>query len=370
MSDSNGNFFAAELSPLIVQSIIESMALGLMVIDPKGQIVVTNKVLADILGFEQEDMLRQGWGQLFIDSEHNIEFNQVFIDVIWKETVNLQRTVPYQRPDGEVRTLTMTTSYLTTDDTMHGIVLLVEDVTQREQMRGREHRMMQAMNQLQAERSESLNKLALSVAHQIRNPMMTIGGFAGLLRKGDNVREKDLEYLDIIREEVRKLESIVTAVVEYASITSADKGSMQILDVLHLSLRRLEDNPLMQERPPEVNIQCPACSMEGDMEMLARALEEILHNALEASAGLEQPVLLLKADKGPDSITIQVEDKGVGIKKEFLPYIFDPFFTTRADKVGMGLCLAKRIALEHQGNIKVSSEPGSGTVVELQLPLE
>lgn len=372
MSQEKTNTPAHGLSPLIVRSIVESMPLGVMVINSQGQITVANKVLSEVLGHSQQELLQKGWGQLFIDSDRNIEFNQVFIDVIWKETVELQRTVPYLRPDGEMRTLILTTSYLKTGDDMHGIVLLVQDVTQRERMQERERRMLQAMSQLQTERSEGLNKLALSVAHQIRNPMMTIGGFAGLLRKSSTASEKDVEYLDIIRDEVKKLEGVVTAVVEYASITSADKRSVKVSDVLYMALRRAEEGPQlakMGEKGPEINIQCPVCSVEGDPEMLARALEELLLNALEARRS-DTPRITMRAEKGESMLRISVEDDGEGIKKEFMPYIFDPFFTTRADKVGMGLCLAKRIALEHEGGLTLKSESGRGAVAELALPLE
>jgi len=357
------------LSPLIVRNIVESMPLGVMVINPDGHITVANKALADVLGYSQQEMLQKGWGQLFIDSDRNIEFNQVFIDVIWKEIVDLQRTVPYERPDKGMRTLTLTTSYLKTDEDMEGIVLLVQDVTQRERMQERERRMLQAMSQLQAERSEGLSKLALSVAHQIRNPMMTIGGFAGLLRKSSCASEKNVEYLDIIRDEVMKLEGLVTAVVEYASITSADRQTFKVSDALHVALRRLEDRPLMREAAPEVNILCPACSLQGDLDMLARGLEELLANAVEASPR-NRARIVLRVEQGEENLRIRVEDQGEGIKKEFMPYIYDPFFTTRADKVGMGLCLAKRIALEHEGSLSLESTEGEGTVAMLVLPLE
>jgi len=198
--------------------------------------------------------------------------------------------------------------------------------------------------------------------------MMTIGGFAGLLRKSADIPEKNWEYLDIIREEVQKLEGVVTAVVEYASITSADKHSLTLSDLLHLALHKLEKHPLMQQKTPEVSIQCPVCRMQGDMEMLARALEELVANALEAShAGTPQVALRVKQEK--KMVRIQVEDQGEGVKKEFMPYIYDPFFTTRADKVGMGLCLAKRIALEQQGGLTLHSEKGEGAVAELTLPI-
>ncbi len=368
MGGDNESCPRGQLSPLIVQSIIESMALGVMVIDPDGHIIVVNEALSQVLGYPRDEMLRKGWGQLFIDSERNIEFNQVFIDVIWKEMVNLQRTVPYIRPDSSSRILTLTTSFLRAEGSMEGIILLVEDVTETVRMHQREREMFSAMNQLHTERNEGLNKLALSVAHQIRNPMMTIGGFASLMRRNSRCDDRDHEYLDIIREELEKLEKLVSAVVEYASITSAEKQPVRVREVLNQAMDNVRQRSATGARLEHVQIKCPECSMQGDLDMLARAVEEVLRNALDAtveSSGIE---LLAHHDDG--TVLIDIEDKGAGIKEEYMPYVFDPFFTTRTDRVGMGLCLAKRIVLEHQGTITIKSEPGIGCRVTLQLPRE
>lgn len=374
-----GSCFVGELSPLIVSSVIDGMALGLMVVNPQGHIVVANRALAQILGHPREEMLQKGWAQLFIDNERNLEFNQVFIDVIWKEMVNLQRAVPYLRPDGEARTLSVTSSYLSADGAMQGIVLLVEDVTERESLIARERRLAGTMHQMQAERTEGLNKLALSVAHQIRNPMMTIGGFAGLLRRRQPGPEESGQYLDIIRDELRKLEGLVAAVVEFAGIGTAEKAPVELLHLAERAVHRLGAR-LAERQPldvpaPRIQLDCVGCTLLGDEDLLSRALVELLCNAVEATAGQGgdaggDSVITLQVRHVEQQVQVLVTDHGEGIHQEYLPYIFDPFFTTRTDRVGMGLCLVKRIVLEHMGSIQVQSEPGAGTSMTLLLPRE
>lgn len=373
MSENNNRCHTNGLSPLIVSSIIESMALGLMVIDPAGKIVVANQALADILGYSVPTMLSKGWGPLFIDNEQNLDFNQVFIDVIWNEQQNLQRTVPYERPDGTIRTVSMTTSYLKAEDSMEGIVLLVEDVTQREELLRRERDMMQDMNELQVERSEGLSKLALSVAHQIRNPMMTIGGFANLMQKTASLPERDVEYLGIIREELGKLEGIVSAVADYAGVGNPQRESLQTGKVLEHALDKLMrrgSETLSGFDPQKVALDYEDCVFEADLEKISRAMVELLANAADATmrGGGDPAKVVLSARQDREYVVLLVTDKGEGIKNEYKPYIYDPFFTTRPDRTGMGLCLAKRIALEHQGALTVESEAGEGARAMIRIP--
>ncbi len=368
MDQPNDTCSRGELSPLIVNSIIDSMALGLMIVDPKGHIVVANQVIASILGISRAKLLCQGWGQLFIDSDSNIEFNQVFIDVIWNEIQDLQRRVPYYRPDGEKRTLNVTTSFLKHQGEMQGIILLMEDVTEAIRMHEREKRILNAVNRLQAERNEGLNKLALSVAHQIRNPMMTIGGFSSMMLKTEGRSEQDKEHLGIIREELLKLERVVKAVVEYASLNEVKKTEVSLDDLVHKAVEELRDRAQHENIHLHVRLSCTSCEVLGDKEMLPRAVEELLANSLEAGglAGAVDVTLEYR----DNNARLSVQDQGEGIKEEFLPFVFDPFFTTRSHKVGMGLSLAKRIVQEHQGSIFIESETGQGTTVTMILPRE
>ncbi len=355
-----------DLSPLIVRSIIDSMALGLMVIDPKGRIVVANQVLSGILGIPRAELLSKGWGQLFIDSESNIEFNQVFIDVVWSEIQNLQRTVAYFTPEGDRRILNVTSSFLSAQGELEGVVLLMEDVTETMQLHEREKQMLSAMNRLQTERTQGLNKLALSVAHQIRNPMMTIGGFASLMLKTNDRSELDVEHLDIIRQELHKLERMVRAVVEYASIPAVERKPVSLEALLDKAVGHVHARIIDRGAALDVQADCPQCTILADAGMLVRALEELLLNSLEA--GSAEVAVSMRLENDASLAVLHIADTGEGIKEDYLPFVFDPFFTTRGQKVGMGLSLAQRIVQEHQGAIELESVFGKGTTAILRLP--
>lgn len=368
-----GLYVGERMEPLIVRSIVENMPIGLMVIDPAGKIIVSNAALCAILGLAREDLAQKGWGELFIREDMNLEFNQVLIDVILKEVENLQRRVPYEAPDGRVLQLSLTSSYLTVDAQLVGIVLLVEDVTETYLLHQRETQMLSTMHQLQLERSEGLSKLALSVAHQIRNPMATIGGFAHMLLKSKCMDAAAAEPLGIILSELRKLENLVRVVTEYASIPQASAKKVQVKALLEHAVERLSATASARGRKVRVLISC-ATRVEAavDLATFPGALDAVMLNALEAApegGAPDEGVEICVAVKVTQAmLRISVVDKGVGVAAKDLPFVFDPFYTTKPQAVGMGLCLAKRVALEHHGEITIASEEGQGAEITLRVP--
>jgi len=357
------------MESIIIQSIVESMPIGLMVIDPVGRIIVANAALCSILGRDREEMKHKGWGELFILEDRNLDFNQVFIDVILREMVDLRRSVPYENSSGGLQHLSVTSSYLKVDGGLVGIVLLVEDVTEKHVLHVRETQMLSTMNQLQRERSEGLNKLALSVAHQIRNPMATIGGFAHMLMKTKPQDRASTESLEIILSELRKLENIVRVVTQYASIPQAQPRPVQLKALLENSAERLVATAQALGREAKVTIDCPADALvDVDPASFPSVLDAVLLNALEAAQDHSAASISLAASQSEGSMQLTIADAGKGIAAEDLSFVFDPFFTTKPQAVGMGLCLAKRVVLEHHGDIVVASRPGNGVEVSIRLP--
>jgi PAS domain S-box-containing protein len=360
------------MDPLIVRRIVENMPIGLMVIDPAGKIVVANEALRQILELSTEELGSKGWGELFIKEDRNLEFNQTLIDVILKEVENLQRRASYETPSGQVKQLSVTSSYLTDENQLVGIVLLVEDVTERHRMHQRETRMLSAMHQLQVERTEGLNKLALSVAHQIRNPMSTIGGFAHMLLRNTKLEPDAEQNIRIILSELRKLENLVRVVAEYASIPQARTLPVRVNTLIENAFERLERIAEERGRLLRLSLNCgPEMEAAVDPSTFPGALDAILLNALEAaSESVKAAEIEVFAEYGAGGLRIRVRDFGAGVAATDLPYVFDPFFTTKPQAVGMGLCMAKRVALEHQGEIFMISEQGEGAEVTLRAPLK
>lgn len=376
---------------IFVDNILESMPLGCMVINGAGEVVFVNAALTAVLGFSREELTSGGWGERFFSREENYEFNQILVDVINQELAQLRRETPYHvQGEDAPRHLAVTSSFLRDQGAVAGIVLLVEDVTELHRRQEREKALFEHLAALQQERSESLRQLALSVAHQVRNPAMTIGGFASLMLKGHRMPEPARQKLDIIREEAVKLERTVKAVAEYASLPQLQRQAVSMPALvqavseearcqcctvtvdMHCDVKPAVepsgDSPgEVAAVPPECQPQLPGGVLLVDPTQVRRALRAVYANAFEAAVDgkvrVETDVL-----PGRQGVVVRIRDDGCGIASKDMPFIFDPFFTTKPGNVGMGLCEARLIMLEHHGDVAVESQPGAGATVVLTFP--
>jgi anti-anti-sigma factor len=355
------------MEPIIIENIYESLPVGLLVVDPQGEIILANPAAAKILGHPGELIRGRGWADLFLEAEENILFNQVFLDVILEEKLNLQRTVPYLRPNGEMLQLAITTSFIRSDQKLVGIVMLVDDVTEIHQLHLHEMTILEEKHRLQRERTESLHKLAMAIAHQLRNPTTAIGGFAAILLKKMGPDTSAGKYLENILSCTSRLEALVRSVHDYTTLPPLSPRRI----VAEQLCEKLQQHVMgkAEELCREVSLTIGAenIDLEVDPKLFVQALNEIADNAVEALPHVEGKIEVHVSQKG-GTLFIEIRDNGVGISEEDLPYVFDPFFTTKAVGVGMGLCRAKRIIAEHNGNLRIESAPGRGTKVQIQTP--
>ena len=242
---------------------------------------------------------------------------------------------------------------------------------EKEDMLRRESDLLLNSKRLLEEKLESLDRLARSLAHEIRNPVTAIGGLTQrLLRKGYN-SNIDSEYLANILTGVRSLEKIVREVRAYADMP-VPMLSQEDLGALLGSLGG-EYADQAQAAGVKLTLEGQA-GREGqvsawiDQEQIRIILRVLMDNALEAMPKGGSLTLSLAGDQA--SAIIEVSDTGTGIPTKDLPFLFDPLFSTKADAVGMNLAIAKRIATEHQGDLKVEDTSDQGTTFRLSLPLE
>ncbi len=345
------------LRKAVRDAIVDSMPVGLMVINHEGQVVLANNALEAMLGFSRDQLMSAPWGALFFAHAENHEFNDVIMDVIRRELVNLHRTLPYKNPkDGRLLMLSIISSYLSNGGDADGVVLMVEDVTESHTRQQREKRLLWERNLLQRERADGLKKLALSVAHQVRNPAMTIAGFARSIGKEDCLSEGARERVDIILKESAKLETTVNTVAGYASLPRPALERVVVGEALQelKHAPELEHDPRLRLAGEENALRAV---IAADRSQLLRALRHIVDNGLEfCENGVEVAARL--QDNGDLAITIQ--DDGPGIPSENLPYIFDPFYTTKPQAVGMGLTEARHIVLDNHGELEVESPAADG----------
>ena len=357
------------MKKVIVQNILESMSIGLIVVDAEGEIVATNPAASSILGYEQKEIRSKRWAELFLERQENEAFNQILIDVVMGERTGMHQEVPYFTPNGQRLQLSITSSFLHDRQKIVGLVMLIDDITELYRLHQEEKRALEERNRLQHERAVSLNHFAMSVAHQIRNPLMSLGGFLNRIFKNIDQQEPHAAYIVPIMNGMKRLEAIVTAVEEYTSISRLEKTPVLLGEIVDQVRLDLDMKAAALNKRIGWSIQLSANDVSLDYSLFAQALTELLVNALESFTGEEGRIEIV-AERERQHLMIEIRDSGAGIKEEYQPFIFDPFFTTKAAGIGMGLSKVKRIIAEQNGEIQVQSSQGSGTKVNIRLPID
>jgi two-component system sensor histidine kinase HydH len=221
---------------------------------------------------------------------------------------------------------------------------------------------------IRSERLAAMGNLVQGVAHEIRNPVMTIGGFSQRIKKELGSNEKIGKYVDIIIDETNRLENLVRRIREFAEVQVC-LLTLERPDTLLLeALKQAKDIAKGQGVKVVTEIPSELPKMRIDANQLLTALNNLLENALEAMpAG---GTLTVKANVTSDHLLIVVEDTGCGIPKEKLAAVYDPFVTSKTKGAGLGLTLVHQVVMNHHGEIQLSSEVNRGTVVTIRLPLE
>jgi signal transduction histidine kinase len=220
----------------------------------------------------------------------------------------------------------------------------------------------------QKERLSSLGRLSTVIAHEIRNPLMIIKASLATLR-GDEVSSSELrEAVVDIDGEIARLNRIVTEVLDFARPIRFDLAEAGLNDICRESAAAAWAG----DPDPRVRLDLDD-SIPGvvtDAERLRTALVNILANARHAVQSSPRPdPVLVRTRRDHAHVTVTIQDRGVGISPENMARIFDPYFTTRRAGTGLGLPIAKNIIEGLGGALSVSSQPGEGTEIHIDLPL-
>jgi signal transduction histidine kinase len=221
---------------------------------------------------------------------------------------------------------------------------------------------------IRSERLAAMGHLVQGVAHEIRNPVTTIGGFAGRLEKELKGRPKLQKYISFIMEQSERLENIVKQVREFSDILSGKLKTGEITGVLDQVIEKFE--PLAQRQNIAFSFQIdrglPLIKMDSAQLMLA--LTNVIENALDSMP--EGGNLTLTAKLEEHYIKINILDTGCGIAQKDQASVYDPFFTSKTRGAGLGLTMVHQIIMNHNGEIEIKSQEGKGTQVTLSFPLK
>jgi len=226
---------------------------------------------------------------------------------------------------------------------------------------------------IQAEKLASLGRLTADVAHEIRNPLSSIGGFARRLSKVA-CDEKEKGYADIIRCEVDRLEKILRDVLAFSREAKFHLVKHDIGYVVNDILLVLEDMCKEQHIDIEVRIDKDVPPILIDIEQVRRAIGNLIVNAIDSMPGGGKLTITTGLDdvQYVRYVFLRVSDTGQGISEEKLPLIFEPFFSTKeiGHGTGLGLSITRKIIEEHGGFIRAESVVAKGSTFSLYFPYQ
>jgi C4-dicarboxylate-specific signal transduction histidine kinase len=222
------------------------------------------------------------------------------------------------------------------------------------------------------ERLATLGRMTGTIAHELGTPLNSVLGYTQLLSQ-EQLPERARRRLSIIETQIHRMGNIIQHYLSY-SRGSTPKVQIDANELVRETVVLLQ--PIFQQHGMVVTMSLAESlpPLFGDGASLQRALINLLHNAVDASTGEAQLKIRTLASATPagkiPGITIEIADNGAGIPPEILPKIFDLFVTTKppGKGTGLGLVICQEIIKAHGGIIKISSQVGQGTTVQIFLP--
>jgi len=220
---------------------------------------------------------------------------------------------------------------------------------------------------LQAEKLSAIGGLAAHVSHEIRNPLVAIGGLARSLLKDRDTGPETAETLQIIVSEVTRLEKFLRETLDFVKPQVRDAVSVDLNAAVLNCLATFKSELLKSAIKTDTELPEPSIHGWMDSELLHHVLSNLLKNAIEAMP--DGGRLYVAVRRNDLSATIHVGDTGTGIPPEVLPRIFDAFFTTKPEGTGLGLCIAQQSLRSLGGTLELEADDKFRTVFKLTLPV-
>ncbi|MEN6311384.1 MAG: ATP-binding protein [Acidobacteriota bacterium] len=337
------------------ENIIESLTVGVAVIDEGGRIIGWNRVLEDQMGRRKEAALGKGLEEVL-----GLKTYSALFPPETQKDFRLLSETPLDVPGGGKKIFDIARTPLLDNALQpYGTIIVFEDVTEKISLQQR---------LLTSEKLASIGILSAGVAHEINTPLTGISSYIQMLQKKltDTHYAQLLEKIEAQTDRVGRIVKNLLAFARNPSDTSFHKVNIKesIEEILSLIDYKLKNMNIRLELD-----LAPIPPVQAQGERLQQVFINIILNALDAMP--QGGTLGIRLAEAGDQAVIRISDTGTGIKSEHLPSIFDPFFTTKGigKGTGLGLSISYAIVKEHEGHIQVESEVGKGSTFIITLPI-
>ncbi len=223
--------------------------------------------------------------------------------------------------------------------------------------------------EVRTEKLAALDQVVDEVSHEIRNPLVAIGGFARRIKNNLAADDPNQRYLDIILDNVASLEKMVN---QLGSLKTAAVSATDLEDInglLGQALERFRDELAREKITVHTDLMAQAPLVPAHPENLVTAFANIIENAIEAMAGQPRRELYISTGVCDGWFEVEIRDTGRGISRRVMKRIYDPFYTSKTYGPGLGLTYALKAIESLGGTIAMHSRPGEGTCCTIRLPL-
>jgi PAS domain S-box-containing protein len=334
---------------------------GIIANDRHGNILIFNEGAERVLGYRKDEVIGTiKVTQLYppqVAQEVKAKIASLEYGgpgrLIHYETVGLSKT-------GEQIPVELSASLIHGEDQEVTTVGFFRDLRERKQLQEK---------LLQSERLAALGQMAAHISHEVKNPLMVIGGLARQVLKGSGKDpHKNAEKLRIIVEEIRRLEEFLAEVGSFAKLSEPRKCPIDLNSLIREMCLKLE--PSLQENriTLAMHLDPNLPQVQFDPLLLRQVLLNIAKNGIEAMpAG---GMLTFTSGRDHDRVLVRIDDSGEGISPDIIDKIFQPFYSTKPKGSGLGLAISQTIVSAHQGEIRVKSQPHQGTGMTVFLQVE
>lgn len=340
------------------EEVLDSLYDGIIVADTSHRVMMVNKAAFRLLPFSSEEHeYRLVWSCITEEEisrwiENSLQGEDRVVDEEF-----------FIEGGGGLRILSMSVLPLVKEKQVAGSIILIRDVTEKKKQEAKYRR---------AENLASLTTLAAGVAHEIKNPLASIGIHLQLMRRELEhqqaiTEEHAASYLEILEEEIERLNNIVVdflfAVRPMDTRMKREHIHEVISDLLEFIKYELAEHHITVEKHLADHIP----KIEMDQKYIKQALLNIIKNAMAAMP--DGGKIRISTYLHGGMVGIDISDDGAGISEELMSKIFEPYYTTKDFGSGLGLTVVYKVIKEHQGDITVDSAEGRGTTFTIYLPL-
>ncbi|MFZ0052902.1 MAG: ATP-binding protein, partial [Desulfobaccales bacterium] len=332
---------------------------GIIANDQHGNIIIFNEGAERVLGYRKDEVI----GKITVDQLYPPGVAQeVRAKIYSPEYGGTERLIHFETivlsKTGEQIPIELSASLIYGNDHEVTTVGFFRDLRERKQLQDK---------LLQSERLAALGQMAAHISHEIKNPLATIGGFAQQLGRQEGFSEKGRQKLELISQEVQRLEKFLADLSTFTRTTPTQKVPGDILALIREVIGFMEAGFKEQGVTFELSAPEVIAAFAFDPGQIRQVLINLFKNSLEAMP--HGGVLSVSAAVREDHLVLTIADTGLGIAPEHLRSLFTPFFSTKEGGTGLGLTICRGLIDQHRGEIDIRSEVNRGTTCTIRLPL-